>query len=141
MSSVDISRFLAPHQLNYTLALSELRHSKKDSHWMWYIFPQLRGLGKSSMANFYGIQDLTEAEAYYAHPLLGKHLKEISTALLRIDNKSATEIFGYPDDLKLHSCMSLFAQIKHVDKVFQHVIDKYFEGLPDKQTIRLLNKA
>lgn len=138
MSSGDIYRFLAPHNLTYQRALEEIKHAKKQSHWMWYIFPQLKGLGKSDTAILYGIQDLREAETYYTHPVLGANLLEISNALLRIEHKSANEIFGYPDDLKLHSCMSLFAQIKNVDSVFQLVLDKYFNGAPDEQTIKLL---
>lgn len=138
MSSGDVYRFLAPHNLTYQRALEEIKRSKKQSHWMWYIFPQLRGLGKSDTAILYGIQDLREAENYYTHPVLGANLLEISKALLRIEHKSANEIFGYPDDLKLHSCMSLFAQIKNVDSVFQLVLDKYFNGAPDEQTIKLL---
>lgn len=138
MSSGDIYRFLTPHNLTYQRALVEISHSKKESHWMWYIFPQLKGLGKSDTAIFYGIQDLKEAETYYAHPVLGANLLEISNVLLHITNSSAKEIFGYPDDLKLHSCMTLFAQIKNVDSVFQLVLNKYFQGLPDEQTIKLL---
>lgn len=139
MSSGDIYRFLAPHNLTYQRALEEIKHSKKESHWMWYIFPQLKGLGKSDTSILYGIQDLKEAEAYYAHPVLGANLLEISNVLLGIENRSASEIFGYPDNLKLHSCMTLFAQIKNVDSVFQLVLDKYFKGAPDEQTIKLLN--
>ena len=138
MRSRDIYRFLAPHNLTYQRALEEIKHSKKETHWMWYIFPQLKGLGRSDTAILYGIQDLKEAEAYYAHPVLGPNLLEISNVLLQIRNNSATEIFGYPDDLKLHSCMTLFAQIKNVDSVFQRVLDKYFKGAPDEKTIKLL---
>ncbi|WP_421944300.1 DUF1810 domain-containing protein [Pedobacter sp.] len=138
MSSEDIYRFLAPHNLTYQRAVEEIRHSKKQSHWMWYIFPQLEGLGKSDTAILYAIQDLKEAEAYYVHPVLGANLLEISNVLLRIEDKSANEIFGYPDNLKLHSCMTLFAQIEHVDRVFQLVLDKYFNGEPDQQTLKRL---
>lgn len=141
MSNEGIYRFLAPHNLTYQRALQEIKHSKKQSHWMWYIFPQLKGLGKSDAAILYGIQDLNEAEAYYTNPVLGANLLEISNALLRIEGKSANEIFGYPDDLKLHSCMTLFAQIKRVDSVFQLVLDKFFKGVPDEQTIKLLRKV
>jgi len=107
---------------------------------MWYVFPQLKGLGKSDMGQFYGIENLKEAEDYLAHPVLGKHLVAISEALLQIEGKTATEIFGSPDDLKLRSCMTLFASVQNSHPVFNAVLENYFSGVPDKKTLELINQ-
>ena len=107
---------------------------------MWYIFPQIQGLGFSQTAQFYAIQDLAEAKDYLAHPVLGARLKEISSALLELDGLSASEIFGYPDDLKLCSCMTLFRMADLDCPIFQEVIDKYYDGEPDKKTVRILQE-
>jgi len=106
---------------------------------MWFIFPQVKGLGSSETAQYYAIKDLNEAAAYLLHPVLGKHLIEISNEVLNIKGKTATQIFGTPDDLKLRSCMTLFASIKNADPIFQKVLIKYFDGLPDSLTLQLLN--
>lgn len=131
-----LPRFLEAQNHNYLKALSEIKSGKKISHWMWYIFPQLKGLGKSDMANFYGIEDLQEAAHYLAHPVLGKHLLEISEALLEIDGKSVHDIFGNPDDLKLRSSMTLFARLDNAPPVFAAVLEKYFGGAGDPKTLQ-----
>jgi uncharacterized protein (DUF1810 family) len=136
----DLSRFLKAQERDYARALSEIRSGRKRSHWMWYIFPQIQGLGFSQTAQFYAIQDLAEAKDYLAHPVLGARLKEISSALLELDGLSASEIFGYPDDLKLCSCMTLFRMADLDCPIFQDVIDKYYDGEPDKKTVRILQE-
>ncbi|MFV8344053.1 DUF1810 domain-containing protein [Flavobacterium sp. XS2P39] len=117
-SNMELKRFLDAQNQVYLKALSEIKEGKKNSHWMWYIFPQIKGLGSSDTAKFYGISDLQEAASYLAHPILGKHLIEISTAVLQLDGKTASEIVGTPDDLKLRSCMTLFANVQNTDPVF-----------------------
>ena len=104
----DLDRFVKAQAYDYDAALREIRSGRKRSHWMWYIFPQLQGLGFSSTAQYYGIRDLEEAKAYIAHPVLGPRLKEISEALLGLDTRDPSAVMGYPDDLKLRSCMTLF---------------------------------
>lgn len=133
-----LPRFLEAQNHNYLKALSEIKSGNKISHWMWYIFPQLKGLGKSDMANFYGIEDLQEAEDYLAHPVLGKHLVEISESLLEIDGKSVGDIFGSPDDLKLRSSMTLFSRLDNAPLVFAAVLEKYFGGAADPKTLQLI---
>ncbi len=137
----DLSRFLKAQEHDYARALSEIRSGRKRSHWMWYIFPQIQGLGFSQTAQFYAIQDLAEAKDYLAHPVLGARLKEISSALLGLDGLSASEIFGYPDDLKLCSSMTLF-QLADLDcDIFREVIEKYYDGVPDSKTVRILREV
>ena len=138
MSSKGLSRFLDAQNQVYLKALEEIRKGCKTSHWMWYIFPQVAGLGHSDTAKFYAIKDLQEATDYLNHPVLGKHLIEIASALLEIEGKSAVEIFGSPDDLKLCSSMTLFANVEEAHPVFIEVLDKYFNGQPDKLTLQLL---
>jgi uncharacterized protein (DUF1810 family) len=135
-----LMRFLEAQNQVYLKALSEIKEGKKNSHWMWYIFPQIKGLGSSETAKQYGIKDLNEATAYLQHPILGKHLIEISEEVLNLSEKTATQIFGTPDDLKLRSCMTLFANVKNTNLVFQKIIVKYFNGLPDELTLELLNR-
>ena len=135
-----LARFLEAQNHTYLKALSEIESGKKTSHWMWYIFPQLKGLGRSDTAQFYGIDNLTEAEDYLAHPVLGRHLIQISEALLKIEGGSARDIFGSPDDLKLHSSMTLFSVTSNSNPVFQAVLDRYFGGVPDSTTLSLLKK-
>jgi uncharacterized protein (DUF1810 family) len=131
-------RFLEAQNQVYLKVLSEIKKGQKQSHWMWFIFPQLVGLGSSENARYFGITHLGEAKAYLQHPTLGKHLIEISKAVLAINGKSASDIFGYPDDLKLHSSMTLFSTVENTDPIFSEVINKYFGGLLDSQTIELL---
>lgn len=133
-----LERFIDAQQIDYPRALAEIRQGRKQSHWMWYIFPQLAGLGLSETARFYGLRDLAEARAYLAHPVLGPRLIEISTALLTVEGKTARQILGSPDDLKLRSSMTLFGLLKDTDPVFQAVLDKYYDGLPDNRTLALV---
>ncbi|MDB5201325.1 MAG: hypothetical protein JWQ27_734 [Ferruginibacter sp.] len=135
-----LSRFIEAQESSYATALAEIKNGRKLTHWIWYIFPQLAGLGRSGTAVFYGIQNKNEAAEYFDHPLLRKRLIEISDALLHIENKTAHEIFGSPDDLKLRSCMTLFSLLENTDPVFQAVLDQYFNGEKDERTIDLLNQ-
>ncbi len=136
----DLSRFLKAQEHDYAQALREIQSGRKRSHWMWYIFPQIQGLGFSHTAQFYAIQDLQEAKDYLAHPVLGARLKEISSALLELDGLSASEIFGYPDDLKLRSSMTLFRLADLDCPVFQEVLNKYYDGEADRKTIRIVQE-
>lgn len=135
-----LQRFLAAQKSDYARALSEIRSGRKRSHWMWYIFPQLEGLGFSSTARQYSIKSLAEAEAYLKHPILGQRLQEISEAALQIENRTAHEVFGSPDDLKLRSCATLFALVSPPGSVFDRLIEKYFQGEQDSGTLRLLGR-
>lgn len=132
-------RFLEAQNQMYLEALSEIKKGQKQSHWMWFIFPQVKGLGSSDTANFYGITGIAEATAYLGHPVLGKHLIEISTATLAIKGKSALDIFGYTDQMKLQSSMTLFSQVAGADLIFGKVLDYYFSGEYDINTLKLLN--
>lgn len=134
----EISRFMKAHQSDYQRALSEIKNGKKVSHWMWYIFPQMKGLGHSPMSEYYGIRDLDEARAYLADPVLGKHLTEICEALLSLDTDDATEVMGQPDDRKLKSSMTLFDAATESLDVFQMVLDKYYHGKKDCRTLKML---
>lgn len=136
----DLSRFLKAQERDYAQALREIQSGRKRSHWMWYIFPQIQGLGFSSTAQFYAIENLQEAKDYLAHPVLGARLKEISSALLQLDGLTASEIFGYPDDLKLRSSMTLFRLADLDCEIFQAVLDKYYDGEADNKTIRIVQE-
>ena len=125
--------------LGAELALQEIRSGRKRSHWMWYIFPQIQGLGFSSTAQYYAIRDLQEAKDYLAHPVLGPRLREISSALLSLEGLSAHQIFGFPDVLKLCSCMTLFAAVTGENSVFQRVLDAYYHGRKDDRTLEILS--
>lgn len=137
----DLNRFVEAHERDYARALAEIRTGRKRSHWMWYIFPQFRGLGFSSTSQHYAIKGVEEAKAYLAHEILGPHLVEIFEAVLKIENRTAHEIFGPPDDLKLHSCATLFAHISPPNSVFHRVLDKYYEGKSDTKTELLLGST
>ena len=134
----EISRFIKAHQSDYQRALSEIKNGKKVSHWIWYIFPQIKGLGRSSMSEYYGIQDLNEAKAYLVDPTLGKHLIEICYALLSLDTNDAVEVMGRPDDRKLKSSMTLFDTATDSLDVFQMVLDKYYHGNKCCRTLKIL---
>ena len=125
--------------MDYETALAEIRNGRKQSHWMWYIFPQIAGLGFSQASKFYAIEDRAEAENYLAHPVLGKRLVEISDALLEIEGKTANQIFGSPDDMKLKSSMTLFAALDDTNPVFRKVLDKYFNSAKDERTLKLID--
>ena len=134
----NLNRFIDAQKSSYSTALTEIKNGCKKSHWMWYIFPQIVGLGYSSTSQFYAIKDLHEAMSYLQHELLGKRLIEISQALLDLDTDNAHEIFGSPDDIKLCSSMTLFAKVENAPSVFQNVLDRYFGGIADKKTLQLL---
>lgn len=135
----ELDKFVRAQQRDYTSALSEIRSGRKRSHWMWYIFPQIQGLGMSSTAQFYGIKDLEQAKDFLAHPYLGRNLIEISSALLALDGSNPTAVMGYPDDLKLRSCMTLFELADPSVGVFAAVLDKFYGGRRDEMTLRILN--
>ena len=136
----DLTRFHKAQKIDYETALSEIRSGRKRSHWMWYIFPQLKGLGFSGMADYYGIDGLGEAKAYLADPILRARLTEISEALLTLPGNNPGGVMGYPDDMKLRSCMTLFSIADPKEEVFRKVLDKYYGGRKDKLTERLLKR-
>ena len=135
----ELDKFVRAQQRDYASALSEIRSGRKRSHWMWYIFPQIQGLGMSSTAQFYGIKDLEQAKDFLAHPYLGQNLIEISSALLALDGNNPTAVMGYPDDLKLRSCMTLFELADPSCDVFGAVLDKFYGGRRDEMTLRIHN--
>ncbi len=134
----DLGRFLHAQQGDFERALAEIAGGRKRTHWMWYIFPQLDGLGFSPTAKHYAIKSLAEAKAYLAHPVLGPRLLQCAEAAARVEGRSATEIFGSPDDLKLRSCATLFACVSPPGSVFDRLLDKYYGGERDQKTLRLL---
>lgn len=134
-----MERFLKAQEYMYDNALAEIKNGRKDSHWMWYVFPQLKGLGLSQMSLKYAIVNLKEAKEYIKHPVLGPRLIEISEAVYNSKAKTAEEIFGYIDAIKLRSCMTLFSKAAPEVSVFQNVLNKYFNGEEDELTFRLLS--
>jgi uncharacterized protein (DUF1810 family) len=134
----DLSRFMQAQAQDYDLALSEIRAGSKQSHWMWYIFSQFRGLGFSSTSRRYAIKSLAEAEAYLRHPVLGRRLEECCEAAVGVNGRSASDLFGSPDDMKLRSCATLFARVSAPGSVFERLIDRFFEGVQDQRTLRLI---
>ena len=134
-----VERFIKAQEESYGQALEEIKNGHKRSHWMWYVFPQLKGLGRSETARYYGIANRTEAEAYLAHPLLGSRLLEISGELLKLESCDAREVFGRPDDVKLKSSMTLFYLVDG-NLIFKAVLDKFFAGELDEVTADQLNK-
>jgi uncharacterized protein (DUF1810 family) len=135
--SDDLERFVRAQDGVYDTALAELRAGRKRSHWMWFVFPQIAGLGSSPAARQYAIRSLDEARAYLDHPVLGPRLREAAGAVLAVGGRTASDIFGYPDDLKLRSSMTLFARAAGDPGVFQQVLERYYEG-PDPRTLALL---
>lgn len=134
----NLKRFLEAQNPLYPRVKAELRSGQKTGHWMWFIFPQLRGLGRSPMANEYGISSREEALAYLQHPILGERLRECTRLVHSVEGRSVNEIFGYPDDLKFRSSMTLFANVSPQDQIFKHALEKFFEGEPDRLTLKLL---
>ena len=134
----DLDRFKKAQEEDYPYALQEIKAGRKRSHWIWYIFPQLKGLGFSSMSEYYGIDGRAEAQAYIADPLLRARLVEISQALLALESNNPTQVMGYPDDLKLKSSMTLFAEVAPDIPVFEQVLQKFFSGEKDSRTLQLL---
>jgi uncharacterized protein (DUF1810 family) len=133
----DLERFVSAQDGVYARALAEIRAGSKRSHWMWFVFPQLKGLGSSAAARRYGIAGADEGRAYLAHPVLGPRLRECAEAMLEHEGKGVTEILGYPDDLKLRSSMTLFAQVAEDPRVFDAVLERFY-GAPDPRTLELL---
>ena len=133
-----LDRFLDAQRGDYAAALAEVRRGRKTSHWMWYIFPQIAGLGQSSTARYYSIRDLEEAREYYAHPVLGPRLREISGILLELRGSDPVAVFGGIDSMKLKSSMTLFAVAAPDDPVFRQELDKYYGGEQDALTLRIL---
>jgi uncharacterized protein (DUF1810 family) len=137
----DLNRFLKAQEISYNNAFSEIKLGKKTSHWIWFVFPQIKGLGFSDIAKLYAIQDLDEAKAYLNHPILGVRLIGITNELLKHEGLTANSIFGNPDDLKLHSSMTLFSQVDDSEeKLFMKVIDKFFNGYLDNKTLKIIGK-
>lgn len=134
-----LERFLEPQRTAYAIALEEVRRGKKSSHWMWYIFPQLRGLGQSTTAWYYGIGDLEEARTYLEHPVLGQRLREITQAALALPDADPMRLFGWPDNMKFHSSMTLFARVSG-DDLYARALEKFFGGREDPMTLELLKQ-
>ena len=128
MDPFNLNRFVEAQEYNYALALKEIQAGRKESHWMWYTFPQLTGLGHSQNAIYYGISGVEEAQAYLAHSKLGPRLTEISRVLLTHEEKPIEQIFGHLDSLKLKSCMELFASVPDADPVFKQLIECFWNG-------------
>jgi uncharacterized protein (DUF1810 family) len=145
----DLGRFIEAQQSCFARVCAELEAGRKTSHWMWFIFPQLRGLGVSATARRYALADLDEARAYLEHPLLGARLRECTRRVIAVQGRTATEIFGYPDNLKLRSCLTLFERTAAArgpapqpeDGVFSVALERYFGGEPDPLTVQLLTSA
>ena len=135
---IDLSRFVEAQEDDYARALAEIHSGRKQSHWMWYVFPQFDGLGSSPMSQRYAIKSIAEAEAYLRHPILGPRLVECAEASAALQGTSAAQVFGYPDDLKLRSCATLFARVSPAGSVFERLLEKYFQGEPDEKTLRLM---
>jgi uncharacterized protein (DUF1810 family) len=134
----DLDRFVDAQSPIYDVALAELRAGAKRSHWMWFIFPQLAGLGSSDTARRFAIASLEEADGYLRHPVLGPRLVECAEAVLAVQGRSAHEIFGSPDDRKLHSSATLFSRVSTARSVFHRLLERYFHGAPDAKTLALL---
>lgn len=137
----DLQRFIDAQANDYSEALSEIINGRKRTHWMWYIFPQIKGLGMSETSRLYAIKDLREAAEFLNHPVLGSKLIRICNELLNLKSNDAHSIFGSPDDLKLRSSMTLFSSVPSANPVFQKVLDKFFEGKKDEKTLAILEKT
>ena len=134
-----LERYIKAQEKVYQWALAEVKNGKKLSHWIWYIFPQLKGLGTSESSQYYGINDIEEARAYLNHPILGARLREITSAFLDSVGKNAQDVFGYLDAMKVRSCMTLFDEVSE-DDLFRKVLERYYSGLADEKTLAILGK-
>ena len=134
----NLDRFIKEQQRDFSTAYAELSQGRKRSHWSWWIIPQIVGLGMTATSHKYAIKSLDEAVAFLAHPYLGKNIREIAKVLLELESNDATAIMGYPDDLKLRSCMTLFAEAAPNEEIFQKVLDKFFNGEKDERTLEIL---
>jgi uncharacterized protein (DUF1810 family) len=135
----DLQRFVKAQDRVYEEVCAELREGRKESHWMWFVFPQIKGLGQSQTANTFGISSREEAEAYLNHPILGPRLRECTRLVNLVEGRSSEEIFGYPDYLKFRSCMTLFAQVTTDNEGFVNALRKYFDGRADRRTLERLH--
>jgi uncharacterized protein (DUF1810 family) len=136
----ELDRFIEAQRGCYAQALAEIRDGRKQSHWMWFIFPQIAGLGSSPTSQRYAIRDRAEAAAYLGHPVLAARLIECAEAVVALEGRSAAEVFGFPDDRKLRSSATLFAEVSPTGSVFERLLDKYFDGQRDGKTLQLLGK-
>ncbi len=136
----NLERFIKEHQSTFSTAYAELSNGRKQSHWMWWIFPQVAGLGMTSTSQYYSIKSIDEAKAFLDHPYLGKNIREISEVLLSLDTNDAGRVMGYPDDLKLRSSMTLFVEAAPDEMVFQKVLDKFYDGKKDERTVSILKE-
>lgn len=134
----DLNRFVQAQAADYSQALSEIRAGRKRSHWMWYIFPQFDGLGFSSTSRRYAIKSIAEAKAFLQHPVLGPRLVECCETVVGVNGRSAYDMFDSPDDMKLRSCATLFARVSASDSVFEDLLGKFFDGVPDERTLQLI---
>jgi uncharacterized protein (DUF1810 family) len=134
----DLQRFVTAQEPVYDTVLAELRAGRKRTHWIWFVFPQLRGLGRSATADRFGIASLAEARAYLEHPVLGSRLRECTRLVQRLEGRSAEDVFGFPDVLKVRSSMTLFARAADDDADFDAVLEKFYDGEPDPATVELL---
>lgn len=141
MKTYDLKRFLDAQETMYATALSEIKTGRKRSHWMWFIFPQIKGLGFSRMSGYYGIENMEEATLYMAHPVLGARMIELCQALLALPGSDPHAVFGSPDDLKLQSSLTLFASTKAADPLFNAVLQKLYASKKDPQTLKILGLA
>ena len=139
--SFDLTRFLEAQKLQFKDAIEELRSGCKHSHWIWFVFPQLRELGRSSTARFYGLENAEEAAAYFRHPTLGSRLRECVEAMLAVEGKSATEILGDVDALKFRSCLTLFLEVAPSDPSLCAALNRFYNGESDPLTLRLLRAS
>ena len=135
----SLERFVDAQERMYNMALTEVKSGKKLSHWIWYIFPQLKGLGMSGNSHYYGIDNIEEAKAYLQHPILGARLREITSVFLGLTGKNAQDVFGYLDAMKVRSCMTLFNEVAD-DDLFRKVLERYYSGLADERTLTILGK-
>lgn len=136
----NLSRFISAHEKDFLTALAEIKSGRKQTHWMWYIFPQIKGLGNSYTSRYYSIKNEEEAKCFLNEPYLSAHLYEICHALLALDSSDATEIMGKPDDKKLRSSMTLFASVSEDNNIFLKVLEKFFNGKQDVRTLKILNE-
>ena len=141
MNDDDLERFVQAQAPYMAAVRAELAAGRKCTHWMWFVFPQLRGLGRSPMARHFGLRSLDDARAYLAHPVLGPRLRECVELVLGVQGRTAHAIFGSPDDLKLRSCLTLFREAEAAQGVFARALDQYFGGQPDPMTLHLLAQA
>ena len=140
MPFTGIERFIDAQNKIWPTPLEEIKNVRKRSHWMWYIFPQIAGLGNSETSRYYALADLAEAELFFYHPFLGSRLIELCDALLNLETSSALMVFGSPDNLKLHSCLTLFAELPQTNPIFERVIKKFFLGKKDRKTLELISE-